>query len=227
MSTNTMGTSASAIASGCDRCADALIAGARFCPFCGYATNAAKPQPVTSVGNKSSGPSADTVQDSAEILLDAPNVQVPGVSRSHGSVTDLPDTAPAQVAPLLRNAVHDQEQTAAPIEAHSCPVCGAPPKTEINPQFRITMVHPKPGDSAILACDKPVVIGKGSECNLVVSGDPFVSRRHARISIADNLVFVDDLGSSNGTLLRIRRPIVAEPGDELIVGSTVFRLECT
>ena len=43
---------------------------------------------------------------------------------------------------------------------------------------------------------------------------PYLSRRHVRISQDNDLVLVEDLGSSNGTLLRIRRPIVIEPGED-------------
>ena len=69
------------------------------------------------------------------------------------------------------------------------------------------------------------VIGKDEGCDLVLDGDAYVSRRHARLRLEDDLVFLDDLGSSNGTLLRIRRPIALEVGDEILVGTSVIRLE--
>ncbi|MBK8270294.1 MAG: FHA domain-containing protein [Planctomycetes bacterium] len=69
------------------------------------------------------------------------------------------------------------------------------------------------------------MIGKDADCNVVISDDEFVSRRHARLRLEDGLVFLEDLGSSNGTLLRIRRPIIIEAGDEILIGTRMMRLE--
>src|SRR5215218_7159954 len=46
----------------------------------------------------------------------------------------------------------------------------------------------------------PWTVGRSQECDIVVS-DPNVSRKHARLSRADNGFVVEDLGSTNGTLL--------------------------
>jgi FHA domain-containing protein len=56
-----------------------------------------------------------------------------------------------------------------------------------------------------------------------------VSRRHARISLADGKYFVEDLGSTNGTFVNrgkrlspgTRQPLA--DGDEIIVGKTFLR----
>lgn len=69
------------------------------------------------------------------------------------------------------------------------------------------------------------VIGKDPECDITLHDDGFVSRRHARLSHSDSTFLLEDLGSANGTLLRIRRSIMLEVGDEIVVGKTVLRLE--
>ena len=69
------------------------------------------------------------------------------------------------------------------------------------------------------------IIGKDPECDIAMPDDGFVSRRHARISHSDSTFLLEDLGSANGTLLRIRRSIMLEVGDEIVVGKTVLRLE--
>jgi len=69
------------------------------------------------------------------------------------------------------------------------------------------------------------IIGKDAGCDLVIPDDEYVSRRHARIRIEADLVFLEDLGSSNGTLLRIRRAIILEVGDEILIGTKALRLE--
>jgi pSer/pThr/pTyr-binding forkhead associated (FHA) protein len=67
-------------------------------------------------------------------------------------------------------------------------------------------------------------VGRSQECDIVVS-DPNVSRKHARLSRADNGFVVEDLGSTNGTLLDgapIDRERI-ESGDELTFGQSTAR----
>ncbi len=67
----------------------------------------------------------------------------------------------------------------------------------------------------------PWTVGRSQENDIVVN-DPNVSRKHARISRADNGFVVEDLGSTNGTLLD-GAPIDRERidgGDELTFGQS-------
>jgi hypothetical protein len=78
-------------------------------------------------------------------------------------------------------------------------------------------VHPLEGRG-------PWAIGRSQDSDIVIN-DPNVSRRHARISRADNNFLVEDLGSTNGTLLDgapIDRERI-EGGDELTFGQTTAR----
>jgi hypothetical protein len=71
----------------------------------------------------------------------------------------------------------------------------------------------------------PWGVGRSQENDIVIN-DPNVSRRHARISRSDNGFVVEDLGSTNGTLLDgapIDREMI-EGGDELTFGQSVARL---
>lgn len=68
----------------------------------------------------------------------------------------------------------------------------------------------------------PVVVGRSSECDLLIL-DPEVSRRHARFDAQNGIVYVSDVGSSNGTFLNERRlddSIEVRPGDTIDVGTT-------
>lgn len=68
----------------------------------------------------------------------------------------------------------------------------------------------------------PVVVGRSSECDLLVL-DPEVSRKHARFDAQNGVVYVSDVGSSNGTFLNERRldeAIEVRPGDIIDVGTT-------
>ncbi len=55
--------------------------------------------------------------------------------------------------------------------------------------------------------------------------DATVSPRHCRFVTRDEGVFVEDLGSVNGTFLRLRQPRALAPGDEFRVGRQLVRLE--
>lgn len=60
--------------------------------------------------------------------------------------------------------------------------------------------------------------------NDIPIGDPEVSRRHARFLLRDDSVFVEDLGSTNGTFLngeRIASPQQLRKGDVITLGESV------
>lgn len=71
----------------------------------------------------------------------------------------------------------------------------------------------------------PVVVGRSPGADIVV-GDDFVSGRHARFSPSGAEVLLEDLGSTNGTVLngqRIAMPMVVKAGDVVDIGAV--RLE--
>ena len=72
----------------------------------------------------------------------------------------------------------------------------------------------------------PVLIGRADDSTLVLSDD-YVSTRHARISQQDNVWYLDDLGSTNGTYLgqmRVTGPVPLEAGVPARIGKTVLEL---
>lgn len=60
--------------------------------------------------------------------------------------------------------------------------------------------------------------------DIVFRDDGFVSGRHARLAKVDNRVILKDLGSSNGTYIRIKRSIPLQDGDLILMGQQLFRL---
>ena len=70
------------------------------------------------------------------------------------------------------------------------------------------------------------VIGR-EQGDLVFTDDPFMSRRHAAITIdrASRRFVLRDLGSSNGTAVRFRGERALRPGDQFRVGRHLFRFE--
>ncbi|MFL5264325.1 MAG: FHA domain-containing protein [Anaeromyxobacteraceae bacterium] len=56
-------------------------------------------------------------------------------------------------------------------------------------------------------------------------GDRYVSARHARIDVGEAAIVVADLGSSNGTFVRIIAPTRVAAGDQVLIGMQLVRLE--
>ena len=73
---------------------------------------------------------------------------------------------------------------------------------------------------------RPIVVGREPPADIVVS-DWTVSRRHARITVAEGQVIVDDLGSRNGTYVneeRIEHAIVPI-GQEIVLGDVIVSVQ--
>src|SRR5688572_14991839 len=67
------------------------------------------------------------------------------------------------------------------------------------------------------------VLGRVAGCDLVID-DTKASRRHARIVIENDVVEIEDMGSSNGTLLNdkpVTRRLLRD-GDRVQIGKTVI-----
>jgi pSer/pThr/pTyr-binding forkhead associated (FHA) protein len=69
-----------------------------------------------------------------------------------------------------------------------------------------------------------VVLGR-EQGDIVFSDDQFMSRRHAHLSLQGGEVHIEDLGSSNGTFLRLRGDHLLVPGDIMRIGNVLLRFE--
>jgi hypothetical protein len=72
-----------------------------------------------------------------------------------------------------------------------------------------------------------VMIGRGADCQLILDDD-YVSTRHARVVSAPNGIYVEDLGSTNGTYVngqRITAPTTITLADTVRIGKTILKLE--
>jgi pSer/pThr/pTyr-binding forkhead associated (FHA) protein len=75
--------------------------------------------------------------------------------------------------------------------------------------------------------DGELTVGRAAGCQVALE-DNYVSQLHARVFTRDGGVWVEDLGSTNGTYLndqRVSAPLVLRRGDQLKVGSTVMELK--
>lgn len=69
-----------------------------------------------------------------------------------------------------------------------------------------------------------IIIGRSEECNLVIEHNS-VSRKHAHLWSENNSIWVEDLGSKNGTFVRkerVNQKTVVE--NELRVGEVIIKL---
>ena len=73
--------------------------------------------------------------------------------------------------------------------------------------------------------EKQVLIGRSSDLDMVLVED-MVSRKHARISMQGDQIWIEDLGSTNGTFVngeKIKRSRLKE-GDRVLVGTSILKL---
>jgi len=96
-----------------------------------------------------------------------------------------------------------------------------------NPGFwgRLSVIVGRDVDgSAFPLFGEAIVLGR-ERGDILFPEDGYVSGTHARISLTEERVFLTDLGSSNGTFLRLRSERVIPTGSYMLMGQQLFRLE--
>jgi hypothetical protein len=80
----------------------------------------------------------------------------------------------------------------------------------------------------ILVDSLPISVGRGGQNDVPLDGDDFTSARHARFESRRDGVWVEDLGSTNGTFVngaRVTTPRRLGRGDVVRIGKTDLRVE--
>ena len=75
--------------------------------------------------------------------------------------------------------------------------------------------------------NSPITIGRSRACECAID-DPTLSARHARLSYHHNQWWLEDLGSTNGTLLHeeiVTAPMVLASGDPITCGKVALTVE--
>jgi len=76
--------------------------------------------------------------------------------------------------------------------------------------------------------DGETSVGRSTSSTIVLRSDDYASGRHAQLTRHGGLLYVEDLGSTNGTFVNGSKTVGATPirhGDTVRVGSTTFRYE--
>jgi len=90
----------------------------------------------------------------------------------------------------------------------------------------ISVLYPEEDRQIAQIPETGLLIGRSSFCDLCLK-DEFVSANHCRISLENEVFFLEDLGSTNGTFIngeQIDRKSPLEAGQNVQVGVTVFSI---
>ena len=102
---------------------------------------------------------------------------------------------------------------------------GAPTRAD-RPLGLVVVSGPPELKGVKVSLDRAVRIGREPGLELVVADD-FVSSLHARVVPGPQGPVLEDLGSTNGTVLngqRLPRPVVLKAGDEVAVGAVKMKV---
>ncbi len=100
---------------------------------------------------------------------------------------------------------------------------GCPPEKSLH--FRLVHLFRNHQEGAVFyASTNSVRLGR-EHCDLSFPFDRHISGRHARVYEENGQFFLQDLGSRNGTFLRINKPHHLSHGDHFFAGQQLFRVE--
>jgi pSer/pThr/pTyr-binding forkhead associated (FHA) protein len=83
------------------------------------------------------------------------------------------------------------------------------------------------GDTYSVAA-QPLTVGRGNNNDVPLPSDEYASTRHARFEPRRDGVYIEDIGSTNGTFvngIRLTRDRKLTPGDVVRIGETDLRFE--
>jgi FHA domain len=133
---------------------------------------------------------------------------------------------------IVRSAARDlrlpqESMILGPQQAAAAGLLGQPSARELG--RLVVLESPALDEGDVVALDsQPLTIGRGPTNDVSLPGDDYASTRHARIEPRRDGIWVEDIGSTNGTFvngIRLTRERRLAPGDVLRVGETDLRFE--
>lgn len=104
----------------------------------------------------------------------------------------------------------------------------AAPKVKTRKQWRLVLVEPAAEAGAAFPVEDEITLGRGGGCTVPLAFDTFVSQVHARAFDRDGTLWVEDLGSRNGTFVdgeQVFEATRVSKGARVQVGETVLEVE--
>jgi pSer/pThr/pTyr-binding forkhead associated (FHA) protein len=96
------------------------------------------------------------------------------------------------------------------------------------PPTKLAVVEPKEQAGRVYALGDELTVGRAAGCQVALASDSYVSQLHARVFTRDGQLYVEDLGSTNGTYLnrkKVSGPMLVRRGDRLQIGKTVLEAQ--
>jgi pSer/pThr/pTyr-binding forkhead associated (FHA) protein len=150
---------------------------------------------------------------------------VPAPVAAHRTAAPMDPTAPAPLPSALPAA------QAAAQAAQGAPTPEATrriPKGRRGKVGRLVVTQPRQRKGTAYATTDELTIGRASTSHINLDDDTYASQLHARVFRRDGGVWVEDLGSTNGTFVNGRRITGATQlsvGDRLQVGNTILEAQ--
>jgi pSer/pThr/pTyr-binding forkhead associated (FHA) protein len=114
----------------------------------------------------------------------------------------------------------------APASSPASTVAPAPPPAPAAQDLSLRVIEPPEHRGQTYALGEEVTVGRAAGCGVALP-DATVSQLHARVFRRDGRLYVEDLGSTNGTWVnraKVSAPAPLKRGDRLQVGSTVLEV---
>ena len=122
-----------------------------------------------------------------------------------------------------------REPKTAPAPAADEPTLAPGPSSapsQVGPE-KLVVVSPPEGKGVEFPLPGEATVGRAGGCAILLPDDSFVSQLHARVFRRDGTLFVEDLGSTNGTFLNGKKVTAAVPirkGDKVQFGRTTLEV---
>jgi len=103
----------------------------------------------------------------------------------------------------------------------------APARAGGGDSTRLRVVEPADRRGTTYNLGDELTVGRASGCQVAMPDDSYASQLHARIFRKDGRLWLEDLGSTNGTYLNakaVTSPVALRRGDRVQVGRTVLEV---
>ena len=185
----------------CGRCGAANAPHMRFCVQCG---NALEPDLAAAPAPPAPAPMAPAAA--------APAPMAPAAAPMPVAPAAAPmPVAPAAAPPAGGAAVHTMTDAPQPV-------------VQAAPAALVAILKDGSDGRTYPLGSESTDLGR-TEGDVVLGDDPYLSNRHARVTLRGGTWVIRDLDSVNGIYVRIREPVEVRDGDMILIGQQVLRFE--